>query len=62
MLEKLIELIGILPDDAVIIEKDNIFVAQDSLGREMICYKHLPLENIAMQCKAYLNQKGRFFQ
>lgn len=55
MLEKLIELIGILPDEAVIIEKDNIFVVQNSLGKEMICYKHLPLENIAMQCKAYLN-------
>jgi hypothetical protein len=55
MLEKLIELIGILPDDTIIIEKDNIFVVQDSLSREMICYKHLPLENIVMQCKAYLN-------
>ena len=48
MLEKLIELISIMPDEAVIIEKDNIFVVQDSLGREMICYKTLPLESIAM--------------
>lgn len=54
MLEKLIELIGILPDDTIIIEKDNIFVVQDSLGREMICHKTLPLENIVMQCKAFL--------
>ena len=61
MLEKLIELIGIMPDEAVIIEKDNIFIVQDSLGQETICYKALPLESIAIQCKAFLMQKGRFF-
>ena len=54
MLEKLIELIGIMPDEAVIIEKDNVFIVQDSLGQEMICYKALPLESIAVQCKAFL--------
>lgn len=54
MLEKLIELIGIMPDEAVIIEKDNVFILQDSLGKEMVCYKTLPLESIAIQCKAFL--------